>query len=503
MVCYQHAFVRIPLQAASLEAALFGKDESALHQLGTEADAPIETRFGSSSATLGLSIFTDRAPAPTDDQKSAAAGAAIKSARQPAWEDPDDDAVHINVAAQPRLRKLRQTEEETELSGADYQNRLRRQHRKLNPRADWASLDRAKPDADVADALLLRAGGLLAGSRTLPPGRIEMTRLKDGNYEEPNQSVVRSVEFHPNGQLMMTAGLDKRLRFFSIDGVLNPHVQSIYLEDSPIQQAGFAAGGAHIIAAGRRAFFYVVDLESAKVERIVGIFGRQERSFESFATSPAASTVAFFGRDGNIPLVSTSSRQAIGNLKMNGTVRAGAFSPDGQQLLTSGGDGTVYVWDLRTQRCLRRYVDEGSTGGTSLAMSPQGNVFASGSQSGVVNVYRHPTESSVGGAERTADVPAAPLALRPIRALPHLVTTADSLAFSPDGQLLAMASRMKRDALTLVHVPTLTAFSNWPTSRSPLHYVHSLAFSPGGGYLAIGNAKGRVLLYRLHHYAQA
>jgi len=29
-----------------------------------------------------------------------------------------------------------------------------------------------------------------------------------------------------------------------------------------------------------------------------------------------------------------------------------------------------------------------------------------------------------------------------------------------------------------------------------------LAFSPNGGFLAIGNARGRVLLYRLHHYSQ-
>jgi hypothetical protein len=39
--------------------------------------------------------------------------------------------------------------------------------------------------------------------------------------------------------------------------------------------------------------------------------------------------------------------------------------------------------------------------------------------------------------------------------------------------------------------------------RSPLHYVHSLAFSPHSGFLTIGNARGRVLLYRLHHYQEA
>ena len=60
---------------------------------------------------------------------------------------------------------------------------------------------------------------------------------------------------------------------------------------------------------------------------------------------------------------------------------------------------------------------------------------------------------------------------------------------------------MERDALRLVHLPSCTVFSNWPTSKSPLHYVHCAAFSPGCGFLAIGNAKGKVLLYRLPHYA--
>ena len=66
-----------------------------------------------------------------------------------------------------------------------------------------------------------------------------------------------------------------------------------------------------------------------------------------------------------------------------------------------------------------------------------------------------------------------------------------------------MASRWKKDALRLVHTGTMTVFSNWPTSRSPINFVHSMAFSPNGGFFAIGNAKGRVLLYRMHHYLQA
>jgi U3 small nucleolar RNA-associated protein 18 len=69
--------------------------------------------------------------------------------------------------------------------------------------------------------------------------------------------------------------------------------------------------------------------------------------------------------------------------------------------------------------------------------------------------------------------------------------------------MLAMSSRMKKDALRLVHLPTGTVFANWPTSRTPLHCVTAMDFSPGGGYFAMGNAKGKALLYRIHHYGRA
>ena len=69
--------------------------------------------------------------------------------------------------------------------------------------------------------------------------------------------------------------------------------------------------------------------------------------------------------------------------------------------------------------------------------------------------------------------------------------------------MLMMASRLKKDALRVVHLPSGTVFSNFPPRGAPLHYVHCAAFSPGGGYLAAGNARGRVLLWRLHHYGAA
>ena len=86
------------------------------------------------------------------------------------------------------------------------------------------------------------------------------------------------------------------------------------------------------------------------------------------------------------------------------------------------------------------------------------------------------------------------------RALGNLTTAITTMRFSHDAQLLAIASRNKKDALRMVHVPTLQTYSNWPTAGTPLGHVTALDFSSESRYMAIGNSRGRVLLYALRSY---
>jgi U3 small nucleolar RNA-associated protein 18 len=48
------------------------------------------------------------------------------------------------------------------------------------------------------------------------------------------------------------------------------------------------------------------------------------------------------GNDGYVILVDGATRQWIGDLKMNGSARAIAFTDDGEYVLGSGSDGDVY-----------------------------------------------------------------------------------------------------------------------------------------------------------------
>lgn len=209
---------------------------------------------------------------------------------------------------------------------------------------------------------------------------------------------------------------------------------------------------------------------------------------EVFEVSPDSSMIAFVGNEGYILLVSSKTKELVGTLKMNGTVRSLAFADDGQQLLSHGGDGQVYHWDLRTRACIHKAVDEGCIHGTALCTSPTRNLFAAGSDSGIVNIYNR--DEFLGGKKK------------PIKTIENLTTKVDLLKFNNDAQILAVCSHMK-NSLKLLHVPSFTVFSNWPPANSAIHYPRCLDFSPGGGFMAMGNAAGKVLLYKLHHYDHA
>lgn len=103
-----------------------------------------------------------------------------------------------------------------------------------------------------------------------------------------------------------------------IDGKRNPKVQGIFLQDFPIHKAAFVPDGSGVVAAGRRNFFFVYDLQAGKVERVNCMVGREEKSLENFEVSPDGKVVAFVGNEGYIILASLRSRQCIGTLKMNG-----------------------------------------------------------------------------------------------------------------------------------------------------------------------------------------
>ncbi|KAK4603643.1 hypothetical protein RGQ29_012236 [Quercus rubra] len=476
-----------------LENSLFGSLYSPV-EFGKEDKEEIQDKLEKGSA---LFIIDQLSEISNDELET--------KQRKPVWVDEEEDKTNINIAKVNRLRKLRKEEDESLISGSDY-------HIKLNPGTEWAHFDsRSRNDTslddessdeengavlahnyknvEVVDDILQTNESLVRSSTKLLPGNLEYSRLVVANAEDPSNAPINSVQFRRNVQLLLAAGLDRRLRFVHIDGKRNTKIQSIFLDDCPIRKASFLPDGSQVIVAGRRKFFYSFDLVKAKIDKIGPLVGREEKSLEVFEVSPDSSTIAFVGNEGYILLVSTKTKELIWTLKMNGTARSLAFAEDGQQLLSSGGDCQVYHWGLRTRACFGKAVDAGCVNSTSLSTSPNGKLFAAGSDSGIVNVYNR--EEFLGGKRK------------PMNTIENLTTKVDFLKFNNDAQILAISSSMKKNSLKLIHVPSFTVFSNWPPLKKSLQYPLCLDFSPGGSFMAMGNAGGKVLLYKLHHYNHA
>ena len=268
----------------------------------------------------------------------------------------------------------------------------------------------------------------------------------------------------------------------------------------PIYSAAFLGSTGNVLVTGRRPFFYLYDSVAGKVDLIPRVQGRPEKSWENSFVAPDGRTVAFTGHDGYVVLWDVQSRSWKADVKMNGTARAVAFAPNNnaQELLTSGSDGDVYRWDLRMHhRCVERFANQDGTITSALAVSAR--TLAVGAESGVVNLYsekQQPQQQQ----QPTSALSLAHTTRDPWKAIMNVKTSADRLTFNSDGQILAVSSRRGKDSLKLVHVPTGTVFANWPTSKTPLGFVWSTAFSPESKFLAVGNDRGRCLLYKLMHY---
>mmetsp|Transcript_11405 Transcript_11405/g.17143 ORF Transcript_11405/g.17143 Transcript_11405/m.17143 type:complete len:498 (+) Transcript_11405:88-1581(+) len=459
------------------------------------------------SSLLFGHISSDTAEAAFDEEKKTNQ-AGQNDADAPVWVDEDDEEVSADLVGVNRLKKLRKAQAETRISGAEYNMRLRARFEYTNGSVatQWAQQVSHDSDDDEEDrkygddsdddevhvsleGILQDTTSLIGHDADLPPNIIDVKRCTDANDKAPSQATIQAVKFHSSGEVVMTASMDKMLRFFRVDGKTNPKLSGIHLNNFPIYSASFIGNSGRVVASSRRPHYYIYDSVSGKLDMIRKILGKDEKSLEKSVASPDGKFIAFGANDGYIIVVDAHSNLRIADLKLNGSIRSLTFTPDSAHIVASGSDGDVYRFDTRKWACVERFSN--ADGSTIWSVAASSRFLAVGADSGVVNLYDDVLPSS------SVYQPSK----QPIKSIMNMQTSANVLNFNGDGQILAMCSRKTKDMLKLVHVPSRTVFSNWPTSRTPLGYAWSMDFSADNQYLAIGNTKGKCLLYNLKHYS--
>ena len=72
-------------------------------------------------------VDTDAQPSTASKATLSMPGEDVIDDNGPAWDDSDDDKIHVSLASASRLRKLRKSESEDVVTGREYIRRLRQQ----------------------------------------------------------------------------------------------------------------------------------------------------------------------------------------------------------------------------------------------------------------------------------------------------------------------------------------------------------------------------------------
>ncbi|KAL1310833.1 hypothetical protein AAFC00_001069 [Neodothiora populina] len=476
-----------------------------------------------------------------------------------AWQDSDDERMVVSLASVPRLRKLRRTEAEDVISGKDYVRRLRKHFEMLNPTPDWARHATQKParkkrrmtqdgeaseghvssdddDMDVDEdgelsvdplsrllqdtSSLVRQGDTSTNGRKrkLRPEVLDVQRTKDIPGVQP--SAITSLSFHSSLPLLLSSGPSSTLYLHHIVNSPpapspNPLLTSLHIRRTPLTTTAFHPSDSRIFLGARRRYFHVWNLDTGKIEKIARIYGQQheQRSMEHFKLSPDGRYMALQGsaRKGggviNILDAYTLQWNSQVRIESRGGVADFAWWRDSRGMSVAGKNGEVTEWSIGEQRAVARWQDEGAVGTTTIALGGDNGQTGSaigkdrwvavGSSSGVVNIYDRRAWLVSPKTTSSTDNDPVPPHPKPTRTLDQLTTPTSHLAFAPDGQLLVVASRWKKDALRLVHLPTCTVYKNWPTSNTPLGKITGVAFAPGSDALAVANEAGKIRLWEI------
>jgi WD40 repeat protein/serine/threonine protein kinase len=346
-------------------------------------------------------------------------------------------------------------------------------------------------------------------------GTVKLWEVKDGKAaltlqgaKEGKTMFAGFVAFSPDGKRLVSPSFDKTVKLWDLES--GQAIKTFEGHTGQVESVAFSPDGKRLVMASKdEKVIRQWDMTDVKEIRTLKghkfyvdslAFGSDGNRLASAGSTLLAGDEGYLGE---VKLWDTASLQQVRPLTLKGhtaPVRSVAFSPDGK-LLASGagesrlgpsgfgrpsGEDNVILWDAVNGKEVRRFKITGPEGDiSSLAFSPDGKLLASGRM-----VFRGLGRGGRGIKfedlkERDAISLWDTTTGEVIRRFKWPTEGAISLAFSPDSKRLACGDYNGKGEIKLWEVATGRELLTFKGHTLP---VGSLAFSPDGRLLASTNA---------------
>ena len=290
----------------------------------------------------------------------------------------------------------------------------------------------------------------------------------------PGNAAVRAVAYSPDNVRMASGDENGNIYLWSVDA--SPGTGLRLSGVGRIERMAFGPDGAVLAAVERgqplqlwRGIDTGVPVETPLRDYQGNV---QTLAFSSDKAKPylAAAGTDQIIRIWNIALTDPTSVHLTGHTE---TIRAMAFSPDGNTMVSAGADGTVRAWNVENQTSEILTDLDGPV--HAVAFSPDGRLLITGGEDTIVRVW---------AAEGTLLIE-----------LPGHRGPVHTVAVSPDGETLATGSGDNTVRLWKIEGASV--------SRSPIILeghtagVRSLAFSPNSNLLLSGSADRSMRIWKI------
>ena len=417
----------------------------------------------------------------------------------------------INLNKTNKLRKLKKEIGESKISSEEYELRIRDQYNNMNNIKNndlykWAEdeeneevttneLSKANQEGDDLEKLLRTNKSIINENKILTDSNIlkyqqcpQVTKLP--GYQ--HISIMSTINFHPiKKELLLTSGLDKKLKIFNInyeENYTSKLIKTINTLDIPIFSVKFISNE-DIIITGRRKHYYIYNIEKQNLSRIEGNFALSSNkinSLEKCFVGIDSNIYAFGDNFGNIYLYDINTKRFKYDIKISSSINSICFD-DKNYLYAVGDQSEIYIYDLRKYRnCLKKVNDYGNFYTNCMDISNDYNYIATGGKQGYVNLY------SVSDLVNDLNED-----IEPIKIYDNLTTSCDFVKFNKINTMLGMSSKWKKNAFRFVNLENKKVFVNFPSFREHLKYPFCFDFNCDNSLISFGNDEGKAFLFHI------